>query len=158
MRHEEWHVTVAPDTDVVEWYLFCRAVGIKPLHIELNNFERQLMCAASFDPLTVILHAGFTVIRSKYEVSALLPGETAMYWECHVKLDGPFMPALAGSSRDLYRQERWYSTRRSYVRPFLSSDWVLATRNAVDNRNTIAGFEYEAAIFDSNPSLDARWL
>lgn len=154
MRHEEWHVTVVGKTCPVDWYRWCHEEAhIKPLYIELNNFERQLMCAASFDPREAILNAGFKIIRIKHEVSALRPGEKALYWECHVKLDGAFEPTLQMSSRDLFRHYRWYTTRRQAT-PFNASDYA---QSIIDLCGPITELEYEAAIFDSNPELDARW-
>lgn len=155
-RHQEWHVTVAPD-NVIVWNKFCRLWNIKPLYIELNNFNRQLMCAASFDPITIIREGGYEIIRIKHEVSAVLPGDTTCYWECHVKLNGEFNADAPMASRDLYRQFRWYVTKREYA-PFDAQDFAnYVIQSGIGCMSDVAEFEYEACLLDTNPSLDAGW-
>ena len=164
-RHEEWHVTVSADP--VRWHVACLDMCIKPLYIELNNFERQLMCVAPFNPCERIMQRGIPIIRVKHEVSELAPDETACYWECHLKFNGPFQPGLPWSSRDLYRPARWYVTHRQ-AHPF-TEEVVTRIRERVSDRTThptlgwhtgpseFASYEYEACTLDSNPELDGRW-
>lgn len=173
-RHEEFHVTVAGDP--FQWRGFCTAIGIKPLWIELNNLDLQLMCAANEDPTSVIEAAGWQILRNKHEVEThplditsmqdehtrWLPEvvEGALYYECHVKLDGPFNPHFMGSSRDLFRVNRWYVTKRE-TRPFDPQPFVNTIRRMaglVRLPSVSAEFEYEAAIRDSNPDIDKGWL
>jgi hypothetical protein len=145
---EEWHITV--DADPVRWHRFCGIIGVKPLYIELSTFERQLMCASKHNPADEIIRQGRNflgqaqIIRIKHE--------------CHVKLDGPFDPnAEEMVSRDLYRKDRWYITKRRR-NPFIAEDFVNDVRTfAIDSKRVIvAGWEYEAALIDTNPELDAR--
>lgn len=157
MRHQEWHVTV--EGDPVRWHSLCERANIKPLYIELNNFERQLMCAAKQDPRDFYFLTnpafGFTTVRVKHEVERILDGETALYYECHVKFDGPFRSQFEMTSRDLYRQHRWYMTLRQ-EQPFEPLDFVgYAKASAPESR--FIGFEYEACLLDTNKELDKRW-
>jgi hypothetical protein len=161
---EEWHITV--DADPVRWHHFCGIIGVKPLYIELSTFERQLMCASKHNPADDIMRQGRNflgqaqIIRIKHEVAALALGEQSVYYECHVKLDGPFDPdAEQMVSRDLYRKDRWYITKRS-LSPFSAQEFVDDVRTfAIDAKHVvIAGWEYEAALIDTNPGLDARWV
>lgn len=163
-REEEWHVTVE-GVDAVTWANWCAESGIKPLYIELSNFERQLMCAAQDDPSDMILLCtkeggglpGTTkIVRVKHEVSELWDDEVAVYYECHVKLDGPFRVDWPNASRDLYRDERWYRTRRSAA-PFDPATFRDLARSQ-SKPSVIAGMEYEACLSDTNPGLDSRWI
>lgn len=154
-RHEEFHVTVTGDP--IRWHAFCTDHGIKPLYIELNNFERQLMCAVPYDPSPAIKnHGAFVIVRLKYEVqvapSMHEPG--AKYYEVHCKLDGPFMPGEWMASRDLYRDERWYITERKPT-PFEPADFAAMVYKRYPSQ--YVEFEYEAAIVDTNPWLDRNW-
>lgn len=160
-RHEEWHVTVAGDP--FQWRGFCAANDIKPLWIELNNFERQLMCAASFNPCERIMQAKYTILRVKHEVSALRDDERALYFEAHLKLDGPFRPEIHMASRDLFRTSRWYVTKRAHD-VFNAAEWMQNMLGSitsevvnVNQRSVFAGCEYEACLLDSNPELDSGW-
>jgi hypothetical protein len=162
-RHEEWHVTVKGDP--IAWAAFCAENGIKPLHIELSNRETQLMCAASFDPRALIHEVLdenerqlFTIIRVKHEVSDLLDGEVALYWEAHVKFNGPFRVDRKGTSRDLFRthQQRWYMTHRQAT-PF-EAEAFAARAQMMSKPSQFAECEYEACILDTNPALDGGWL
>jgi hypothetical protein len=153
-RHEEWHVTVLGDP--VLWGVFCSNNGIKPLYIELNNYERQLMCACRTDPTDLIRkHPRFTIIRRKHEVNRLFEHEIPLYYEQHVKFDGRFDPSLPWSSRDLFRQRRWYLTKRwrSDFNPIYFAD----TAKEMATSSKLAGWEYEICVEDTNPELDARW-
>jgi hypothetical protein len=86
----------------------------------------------------------------------------AIYWEIHAKFDGPFRPAWHMSSRDLFREDRWYLTRRE-PQPFRFKEWLdMVQRWALmqdgwRGPSCLAGWEYEAAVLDTNPNLDARW-
>ena len=166
---QEFHVTVA-SVNVVAWIEFCLFQGIKPLWIELNNFERQLMCAARTDPSDAIRRAGWRALRFKREVRPVRIDTTihcddkylthptpavTRYYECHVKLDGPFEPAWHLASRDLLREHRWYLTHRSIV-PFDPNKFVDLCRLHI-HASVIAGWEYEAAVQDTNECLDSNW-
>ena len=153
-RHEEWHVTVDGITPLA-WHTFCSRYQIKPLYIELNNFNTQLMCAASIDPTNLIREAGINIVRIKHEVSTPVHGEPIVYWECHVKLDGPFHPAFGMASRDLYRANRWYATWRLPVE-FDAGKFVEWVRASLPDCK-FAGYEYECAILDTNPAIDEGW-
>lgn len=171
MRHEEWHVTVTGDPLV--WPRMCAAFGAKPLWIELSTFERQLMCACPRRPPLIthrfpegeetIISCGafgrFPVVRIKHEVAVALPDEAVQYYECHVKLNGPFNPKAPLASRDLYRENRWYSTMRSTLE-FDPIEWVefLMKHPRLIAQSTIAGWEYEACILDTHQSLDEHWV
>jgi hypothetical protein len=114
---EEYHVTV--EGDPFQWRGYCVGANIKPLWIELNNFERQIMCAITpknleddccdLDAFVKDISRRFTVVRVKKEVQPARldvstfgnPGvfiysprvtPNAIYYECHVKLDGKFNP------------------------------------------------------------------
>lgn len=177
MRPDEWHITVTGDQH--HWRGFCTSIGIKPLRIELSTFEVQLMCAISGSWVAeeygarpdAAIHAlqremmsrGFTTCRVKHELQAaaheVIPD--AMYYECHIKLDGPFDPQAAMASRDLFREDRWYITRRELA-PFDPAAWVRSMRDGLrhfsSSRAVIHSYEYEAAVLDTNPALDARWV
>jgi hypothetical protein len=158
-RHEEYHVTVLGEP--MAWFEFCRGAGIKPLFIELSDRRVQLLCAADFDPRVLIDDDGrFKVIRYKHEVSALLEGERALYYEAHAKFDGPVRFDFKGTSRDLFRvtgavDGRWYQTRRRVDGPvderFLEDAPVMA------KHSTFVGSEVEIVLEDTNPSLDFDW-
>lgn len=174
-RMEEWHITVEGDQHV--WRGFCASIGIKALHIELNTFERQLMCAipgtwltneyGSYVPAAdaiVALHSemskkGFRVVRVKHEVACraydVVPD--ALYYEVHCKFDGPFKPALRMTSRDLFRNERWYLTQRKQE-PFDPQFIAGIAGIAAGSANRLDSFEYEACVLDTNPHLDAEWV
>lgn len=166
-RRQEFHVTVASD-DACRWKKFCasynaprRAGHLKPLWIELNNFERQLMYACSEKVIGEVILAQFRIARVKHEVDVVFPEDTPVYYECHVKLDGRFRADLPWSSRDLYRSNRWYLTHRA-DRPFSALDFLEEVKRMNRGRDgfgpsTIAGMEYEACLYDSNPSLDRYW-
>lgn len=163
-RHEEHHITVAGDP--IKWYGFCRKQKIKPLYIELNNRNLQLMCAVDGnDPRIDIgilqdamTDAGFTVLRHKHEVSELREGEKPLYWECHVKIDGVFRTDFGLTSRDLYRTNRWYVTRR-LQRRFDGDAFAELIRRRLQGKQDqrYDSFEYEACIVDTNPGLDKGW-
>jgi len=165
-RREEWHVTVAGDP--IKWHAVCGLLNIKPLYIELNTFQRQLMCAAPFNPCERIMQMGIPITRVKHEVESLLPGEVALYWECHLKFNGPFQHGIFGSSRDLYRADRWYLTHRqetefdhSVVDDLAAAVTFHTTHPTLawhHHPSILAGFEYEACVLDSNPELDSEWL
>lgn len=151
----------------VETNLLLRASGsndrIKPLHIELNNFETQLMCAANFNPCHIIMLKGFPIIRIKREVDGSLfsmserEQREACYWEAHIKLDGVFQPGFRMSSRDLFRTNRWYVTRRE-KHPFDPAPFYNSVGERLKGVAIVAGIEYEACILDSCPELDRRWV
>lgn len=171
VRHQEWHVTVTGGSPVA-WHKLCTGIGMKPLFIELSNRQLQLMMASKFDPAAVLKDAdsvtplqlferkGFTVVRSKHEVSDVLEGEAALYWEVHLKFDGLFRPDRAGTSRDLFRAAgpyagRWYLTVRK-PKPFDPMVYVNQAAT-LGKGSTFKGFEYEAALTDTNPSIDKGW-
>lgn len=154
-RHEEWHVTV-DGVSPLAWETFCCLNGIKPLFIELNNFNTQLMCAAKVDPSNRIREDGINIVRIKHEVSVPVFSEAQLYWECHVKLDGPFNPKIHGASRDLYRANRWYVTHRRTAA--FKNDFAWFIDLVVEQGNKFAGYEYECAVLDTNPELDRGWL
>jgi hypothetical protein len=180
MRHEEWHVTVEGDQHA--WRGYCTALGIKPLRIELNTFEVQLMCAIpgqwfidafghGMDHQACITtlcgmfeQRHFRVVRVKHELQVaageVLPA--ALYYECHIKLDGPFDPCALLASRDLFRTERWYITRRA-MDPFDPAVYVAGAALGLRHFSSspcakVIGHEYEACVLDTNPALDARWV
>lgn len=193
MVYEEFHVTVKGDA--VRWPIYCANIGIKPLWIELNNFERQLMCATNKDPrvewagrtmLEYFERGGFQILRVKHErqvprnrVWEFLPASvpmsldlenpprpvstkviTPVYYECHVKLNGLFRPDFYMASRDLYREERWYVTRRQAT-PFDPETFRATVQSVLDASHwpaQIRSIEYEACLSDSHPELDAHWL
>lgn len=152
-RREEWHVTVDA-TDPITWWQFCQRQGIKPLYIELSNFYRQVMCACSFDPTELIKSNGIFVMRTKHEVEAkpheVIPN--AVYYECHVKLDGQMAVKAPKASRDLYRADRWYATKRQLT-PFDPTAFI----ERMHKYGRVAGFEYEACVLDTTPALDSGW-
>jgi len=177
MRKGEWHITVEGNNfqNVLRWSAFCAQTGIKPLWIELNDYRRQLMCAARENVSRDIHAAGFDIIRVKHEVQPTcqrldisthkdilpmskfldVPAEVAVYYECHVKFDGPFKPIMPMASRDLLRESRWYMTSRA-TQPF---DYAALVHEACGANPDcrFAGYEYEAALIDSNPGLDKGW-
>lgn len=184
--HEEWHVTV--EGDPLRWHSLCGSLGLKPLWIELNTFERQLMCASSWDPRVtnprghvIIEAAGFKIVRVKHEIQPCVrkidittaghyhpiyhteqvpDPKSVIYYECHVKFNGPFTPSLPLTSRDLFRQDRWYITHRQRT-PFNAMAFVSLVHNQLVVEGVPfehAGHEYEAAVYDSNSDLDASWL
>jgi hypothetical protein len=166
-RFEEWHVTVE-NGNPVHWDYVCRMYGIDPLFIELSDFRLQLLCTMRTPPtepvagegsptfLDLCTLEGFTVIRIKHEVSALRDGEVALYYESHLKLDGPFRLDRKDASRDLYRANRWYRTKRS-AQPFDAQEWGgIATSQSKPSK--AVGLEYEAVLVDTNVALDAGWL
>lgn len=169
IRYEEWHVTVE-GVSVLAWLNACLSYGegtrsaglIKPLVIELNDGRIQLMMVTAHNPagfISFLEDSGVKVIRFKHEVSALLPGETAMYYEAHAKLDGTYRPDRRGSSRDVLRASgmkgRWYLTRRR-PEPFDHEEFrVLATNLGKGSR--IDSIEFEAVLMDTNPALDNDW-
>lgn len=161
----EYHVTVDGDP-------FCARHGIKPLWIELNNFNRQVLSASAFDPTNIIAGAGWSIIRTKFEVQPsridISTHDKAnqfiewsvgacYYYECHVKLDGPFLPTMPMASRDLYRPNRWYCTMR-HRNPFDYAGFVREVTGTVGAFGSYyAGHEYEACLSDTNEGLDAGW-
>lgn len=186
MKHEH-HITVAGDP--LMWRGWCAAAGIKSLWIELNTFERQLMCAITGSDLerecctieAYIKDIGksFAIERIKHEVQPELIDisthckeaylsvprviDGAVYYECHVKLDGPFLPHVAGSSRDLFRDSRWYVTRRQ-PEPFNPEVFAHTVTKRVNTdtqwrgASRVHSFEYEACVRDTNPKLDQHWM
>jgi hypothetical protein len=159
-RHEEWHLTVKGNP--LLWHAFCLEMGVKPLWIELNNFERQLMCAIT-DPVKAAAvkrrieqNGVFKLLREKYEVMPNGSEENPLYYECHVKLDGPFIPTYRMSSRDLYRDERWYLTER-WNSPFNPLRFIEQVRASLEGICKVVGSEYEVALIDTNPDLDVNW-
>lgn len=186
-HHEETHITVADNSadNVLRWRAYCAAHGMKALHIELNTFERQLMCAVkTHGQRDVDYHvagvklAGFEVVRVKQEVQPYkldvstfdkpdqfldCPNPVdVVYYECHAKFDGPFRPSWYMSSRDLLREGRWYATKRSAT-PFNVKEWLdmvqqwAFMQDGFRGPSCLAGWEYEAAILDTNPNLDGHW-
>jgi len=160
-RFEEWHVTILGDP--IAWHAFCLEHGLKPLYIELQNGELQLMCASAHDPryfLSGVVDEDerpiFPVVRVKHEVSALRDGETAVYYEAHVKFNGPWRTDRKGVSRDLFRVQRWYMTKRSRAPFDADAHAKLSTSQARPSR--FAEVEYEVCILDTNPKLDEGWL
>lgn len=171
-RHHEWHVTV--EGDPLKWRGFCASNGLKALWIELNNFELQLMCEAAFDPSEVIKQAGWKIVRVKHEVETFqiditthdalqthyLPEhiDNACYYEVHFKLNGPFIPGIPHTSRDLFRDNRWYITHRQATE--FSPDEVMGDlfRASSDAFAMMDDFEYEACVLDTNPELDKGWV
>jgi len=161
-RIEEYHVTVE-DINPIDWFNFCHDLDVKPLHIELNNMNLQLMCALGEDPEVLIEKLGADykdarVVRVKHEVNIMTAEERPVYYECHVKLEGPMLGNIPMSSRDLYRGNRWYLTKRS-VSPFSAEDFYRGVIRRMENRSNqkVLGFEYEVCVQDTNPSIDAGW-
>jgi hypothetical protein len=161
-RLEEFHVTVE-DVNPIDWFNFCHEHSIKPLHIELNTLGLQLMCATDSDPAELIelFQAAFPegkVARIKHEVNLMTAEERPVYYECHVKLEGPMLGNIPMSSRDLYRGNRWYLTKRS-ASPFSAEDFYRGVIRRMENRSNqkVLGFEYEVCVQDTNPSLDSGW-
>lgn len=161
-RHQEWHITVKGDP--FEWRRFCHSFGIKPLWIELSNFDRHLMCAIDREPIfesfTRILEfptSKFEIIRIKHEVMPDGTEQNPIYYECHVKLDGTFLPYACCASRDLFRDQRWYQTLREPYK-FDPKPFVDHVRESMGADNQIVGVEYEVALTDTNPLLDAGWI
>lgn len=164
-RHEEFHATIE-GIDPIIWHRICLDNGIKPLYIELSTRNLQIMCAMHADPRQpegdlvpfeqAIKDEGGKIVRLKREVSELAEGETPIYYECHVKLDGPVRWDRRNVSRDLYRVDRWYVTKRS-PSPFNAEEYVKLTAGMTKG-SKIAGFEYEICIEDTNPSLDLGWI
>jgi hypothetical protein len=165
-RVEEFHVTV-DGVNPIDWFNFCSDHEVKPLHIELNTMGLQLMCALGEDPevlikkLTTYEWPGaetVRVVRVKHEVNPMTANERPVYYECHVKLEGPMLGNIPMSSRDLYRGNRWYLTKRS-ANPFSAEDFYRGVVKRMDNRSNqkVLGFEYEVCVQDSNPSLDSGW-
>ena len=162
-RGEDWHITVEGVTPIA-WLNACAEYGVKPLMIELPDGRIQLMSETGLDPapfLEMLTKAGVKVVRVKHEVTALREGERALYWEVHVKFDGPYRADRKGASRDLYRslggvRGRWYLTRRSPV-AFDATEYL--DRAAMLGKGSLfVGAEYEACLSDTNPALDADWL
>ncbi len=162
-RHEEWHITVKGDP--LLWAQFCRENGLKPLFLEMPNHTTQLLSASSFDPrplLNEVLgeneRALFTVIRVKHEVSLARDSEKPVYYEAHVKFNGPFRTDRKGASRDLYRthEQRWYLTHRQST-PF-AADAFAAKAVSLAKPSRFDAVEYEAVLIDTNPALDGGWL
>jgi hypothetical protein len=148
----------------MSWHAFCTSErNVKPLYIELPNGELQLMCQMSDDPdpsfLEACEDAGFKIVRIKHEVNQLRDDETALYYECHVKVNGPWMKNIAMISRNLYRAGRWYITRR-LESPFDGQQFSDLCRLRLDKSKyqKFDGFEYEIVVEDTNPDLDARWF
>lgn len=179
-RHEEYHVTVAPGTDRRRFQQYCEVLNgtigrkIKALDIELNTFERQLMVAANFNAAEALLMGGFLILRVKHEVSvphlditthgepstvylAERPVPNAVYYECHVKLNGQFRGDLPCTSRDLFRHNRWYMTKRSPA-PFNPGAFVDTVTRLTRDGSHVDSFEYEACLHDSRPQLDTQWM
>ncbi len=183
-HHEEYHITVK-GMAVERFKAACDELRVKCLWIELNTFERQLMCAAKpffngpFDLARKFSDRGFEIDRVKQEIQPhklditchgdhgtrwleVPDPATVVYYECHAKFDGPFRPSWHMSSRDLLRPERWYATYRS-EKPFDAKVWVemvtqwAALPDGWRGPSTLAGWEYEAAVLDTNPTLDAHW-
>jgi len=131
----------------------------------------QLMCAVGQDwftfksangviddLLTEITNAGFEVLRHKHEVSEIREGEKPLYWECHVKIDGTFRTDFGQTSRDLFRKNRWYVTRRLQRRFDGEAFAELIRRRLVGKADQqFDSYEYEACIVDTNPGLDRGW-
>lgn len=160
-RHEEFHVTVE-GMNPIDWFNLCSDLDIKPLHIELNNMNLQLMCATSENPEELVekINAieGARVVRVKHEVNIMTAEERPVYYECHVKLEGDMLGNIPMSSRDLYRGNRWYLTKRS-ASPFSAEDFYRGVIRRMENRSNqkVLGFEYEVCVQDTNPSIDAGW-
>lgn len=168
-RSVEAHVTVG-NVDPIEWFNFCHEHTLKPLYIELSNHAIQLMCAVAVagpdDEFLKTLQEDFReafpqgeVLRVKVETNLMTPEERSVYYECHVKIDGPMrtdMPWM--SSRDLYRKDRWYLTLRS-PHPFDGEAFYRKVIKRLEGRATqrVVSYEYEVAILDTNPGLDAGW-
>lgn len=140
----ELHITTAPDVDVQRWVALCRALGIKPLLIELAEGEhrRQVMMAARHegddhsaerwreDMAAAFTAAGFPIVRQKLEVPLdKATGYAPIYHEAHVKMllcrdevnALPRIAAHAGmhASRnalvvEVGGLEKWYLTSRAY--------------------------------------------
>ena len=165
-RREEWHVTVS-GIDAPEWHALCRDLDVKPLHIELSNLDLQLMLATSRNPTSFInafpSRVHVTRIKHEIEVPPCFAGVHPslggpIYYECHVKFDGMRFPAHAPylMSRDLYRENRFYATKRQRT-PFDPSAFVRETMGRF-HYAIYAGHEYEACLTDTNPNLDADWI
>lgn len=174
-RHEEWHITV--EGDVLEFVRLCEGYGVKPLVIELSNRNIQLMSATSDDPYQSGFYDAvaekFKVLRVKYEVDRLLPGETPLYFETHVKLEGIFRYDRQGASRDVLRSaahnaNRWYLTKRTKAIAVGVGGGITVGYDPGHFANTeapllakgsrVVGAESEFCLHDSNPGLDANWL
>lgn len=163
-RHEEFHVTV-DGVNPIAWFDFCTNQGVKPLYIELNTMGLQLMCGLedekAMDVFTELFGSEFPegkIVRVKHEVNVMNDSERPVYYECHVKIDGPMLINQPMASRDLYRANRWYLTRRS-PNPFSAEDFFRSVQKRMENRanQKVVEFEYEVCVSDSNPGLDAGW-
>jgi hypothetical protein len=179
---EEYHVTV--EGDPFQWRGYCVGANIKPLWIELNNFERQIMCAITpknleddccdLDAFVKDISRRFTVVRVKKEVQPARSRRldvrksrrVHLLTACHPERDllrvprevgRQVQPRLRRASRDLFRAERWYVTKRQRE-PFNPDDFARLIANMVSYDSKFVAFEYEAAILDTNPELDARWM
>lgn len=171
-RHEEYHVTV-DGIDPIAWHAFCSDQGVKPLYIELSTRNLQLMCALkslpaegasdapTFSDFTDAIAASFPevrIVREKFEVNVMNQDERPVYYECHVKIDGPMLFNFPMASRDLYRQARWYVSKRSR-NPFDADAFYRQILKRFEGRanQKIVGYEYEVCVRDTNHALDAGW-
>lgn len=169
--NQEWHITV--EGDPIKWWEWCTRERIKPLWIELNNFERQLMCAitpadlerdeAVIEGFEEDIARHFKIVRVKHEVqpedprfAQILGFGQVQYYECHAKINGIFEPDWPMASRDLYRAARWYITRRQTT-PFDPNHFAYHVRKGLRSTSRLESFEYEACVRDTNPSLDQHW-
>lgn len=131
---------------------------IEPLYFELSNRTLQLVGMTSKDPsalITLIESKGWKVVRVKHTVSARIPGEDVVYYEAHVRFHGELRADLKLTSRDLYRHQRWYMTRRSPKEFDAKAFERLAA--GLGKQSRVLGSTYMVCIEDTNPSLDDGW-
>lgn len=114
-----------------------------------------------------------TTLSSPYPMYAPIDAPPAdfIYAECHMKFDGEFRGDMQRVSRDLYRENRWYVTQR-LPRNFDPSNFLYSTLHTLAYEreypraslggqyglSTLAGWEFEYCLSDTNPKLDERWM
>jgi hypothetical protein len=161
-RVEQWSVTV--DGDPMAWYLFCDTYRAHPLYIEGVDLTRRLVAIMDYDPtvkqegqsfVDMAASNGFPVIRVRHLVSRVEDGETALYYEAVVSLDGSMRTDRTGSSRNLYTRDRWYRVKRC-AGPFDEALWLQFATTTSKPSKAIA-VTYGAIVLDTNSALDAGW-
>jgi hypothetical protein len=180
----EEHITVI-STDIEKFKKDCQLIGVKPIVIDTQNTEQQVMTSKvfkedyySFVPTTPkrLEAMGYEVLRRKYELNPYKYNlDNIVYLESHIRLvtntvfdyktiNGICEEFTLHKSKNLFKVEGdtkyQMVTYRDYNNNLLDFERHMGTVKEYLNINEIVydKVEVEACIFDDNVTVDKNWL
>jgi hypothetical protein len=179
----EIHITVLCE-DIDKFVSDCSSIGCKPILID-TGVGNQLMTSDRFDGylwteelvriLTSLSELGYTIIRSKVERPPRPDlASPVVYFESHIRLKLPLdydieelelrlMGYDVHISKNLFKKDTEYKyqmiTHRSTEKLSFFKSYVTCITDRLDSLGiTYDKIEIEECIYDSDESVDNKWL